>query len=120
MHLQSQLNDLDDGVVGTRQLGEDLVEDAEATPAHEPVIDRLVRAIAWRHITPAQTIPDNENDAADHPSIVNGAIPCDNGKYGSIRRICASDSNNKSAMAMPPDTSIESIDHRSSKEFNGS
>ena len=30
------------------------------------------------------------------------ATPCDNGKYGSIRRICASDSNNKSARAMPP------------------
>ena len=30
------------------------------------------------------------------------AIPCDNGKYRSIRRICASDSRNKSAMATPP------------------
>jgi hypothetical protein len=30
------------------------------------------------------------------------AIPCDSGKYGSIWCICASDSNNKPTMAMPP------------------
>src|SRR3546814_18108809 len=36
--------------------------------------------------------------------------PCDNGKCGSIRRICASDNQNRSLMATPPDAAIES-DH---------
>jgi hypothetical protein len=35
-------------------------------------------------------------------------IPCDSGKYGSIRRICASDSKIKSPMAAPPRAANES------------
>ena len=32
----------------------------------------------------------------------NATIPCDSGKYGSIRRICACESKNKSAVTTPP------------------
>ena len=42
------------------------------------------------------------------------------GKYGSIRRICASDNQIRSLMAAPPCTTIESINHRLSKRFNRS
>jgi hypothetical protein len=48
------------------------------------------------------------------------AIPCDSGKYGSIRRICASESKNKSAMTTPPRVARESNDHLIRKNFNGS
>src|SRR5690348_15494857 len=58
-----------------RQFGKDIVEHAEPAPAHEPVIDRLVRTIAGRCIAPAQTVSDDEDDAADHPSIVNPRNP---------------------------------------------
>ena len=58
-----------------RQFGEDLVEYAEAAPAHEPIVDGLVRAIAGRRIAPAQTVFDDEDDAADDPSVVNPRNP---------------------------------------------
>src|SRR5450755_4323017 len=54
-----------------RQLGEDLVEHAKTAPAHEPVVDRLVRTVVARSITPPQPVPDDEDDPADHPSIIN-------------------------------------------------
>ena len=47
-----------------RQLGEDFAEDAEAAPAHEPIIDRLVGTVVARCIAPAQSVPDDEDDAA--------------------------------------------------------
>ncbi len=89
-----------------RQFGKYLVEHTEAAPAHEPVIDCLVRTIAERRIAPAQTISDDEDDAADDPPVVNPRNPSDNGKYGSIRRICASDSSKRSVMATPPSITI--------------
>ena len=58
-----------------RQLGENLVEDAEAAPAHEPIVDRLVWAIVARCITSTQTVPDDEDDPTDHPPIVNPRNP---------------------------------------------
>ncbi len=58
-----------------RQFGEYLVEHTEPAPAHEPVIDRLVRAIAGRRIAPAQTVSDDEDDTADDPPVVNPRNP---------------------------------------------
>ena len=37
-----------------RQFGENLVEHAQTAPAHEPVVDRLVRAVFARGVAPAQ------------------------------------------------------------------
>ena len=54
-----------------RQLRENLVEHAETAPAHEPIVDRLVRTVAARSIAPAQPIPDDEDDPADYPPIIN-------------------------------------------------
>ncbi len=48
------------------------------------------------------------------------AIPCDNGKYGSIRRICASDNQIRSLMATPPCAAIESGPQPSRNKFNRS
>ena len=64
-----------------RQFGKYLVEHTEAAPAHEPVIDRLVRTIpagASRQRSPflmTKTIPLITRRSSTL------AIPCDNGKY---------------------------------------
>src|SRR3978361_2385269 len=57
------------------QTREDLVEHAHAAPADEPVVDRLVRAILGRGVTPTQTIPDHEDDTADDPAVINSGNP---------------------------------------------
>jgi hypothetical protein len=74
--------------------------------------------LARRYIAPAQTVSMTKT----MPLITRRslAIPCDSGKYGSARRICASDSNNKPAIAMPPDITIESTRQPSRNRFNRS
>ena len=90
-----------------RQLGENLVEHAKTAPADEPIVDRLVRTVVARSIAPAQPIPDDEDDPADlsagHQPWECHATAENN---GSIRRICASESKNKSSMATPPRAAI--------------
>jgi hypothetical protein len=100
-----------------RQLGENLVEHAKTAPAHEPVVDGLVRAVVTRSITPAQSIPDDKDDSADDQPIIHPGTPCESEKYGSIRRICASESKNKSFMTAPPRAAIESTDQLIRKEI---
>lgn len=101
------------------QLGQDAVEHAQAAPADEPVVDRLaftgcraacvacaVRAIgtsASRQRSPfliTKMMPLTIRRSSTR------AMPCDRGKYGSIRRICASlnnqTSDNSSASSAPP------------------
>src|SRR5664279_1126789 len=97
-----------------------LVEHAKTAPAHEPIVDRLVRTVFARSIAPPQPVPDDEDDPANHPSVINLGTPCDSGKNGSIRHICASESRNNSVMATPPCAAIESTDHLIRKIFNGS
>lgn len=54
-----------------RQLREDLVEHANTAPAHEPIVDRLVRTIVTRSIAPAQPILDDEDDPANYQPVIN-------------------------------------------------
>jgi hypothetical protein len=77
-----------------RQFGENPVEYAQATPANEPIVDRLVRAIVARSVAPAQPVARQRS-----PFLITNtmaltirrsstrAIPCESGKYRSIRRI---------------------------------
>src|SRR6185312_15199374 len=53
------------------QFREDFVEHAKPAPAHEPIVDGLVRAVLTRRIAPAQPVSDDEDDAADHPAIID-------------------------------------------------
>ncbi len=53
------------------QCGKDLVEHAKPAPADEPVVDRLVRAILARRVSPAQSIPGHDDGPALDPTIVN-------------------------------------------------
>ena len=57
--------------------------------AQQPIINRLVRGVAGRHITPAQSVPDREDAAHDTP-IINSRNATRQWKIESIWRICAS------------------------------
>ena len=54
-----------------REFSEDAVEHAQAAPADEAIIDRLVRTVGGRRITPAQAVPDHEDDAAQDPPVID-------------------------------------------------
>ena len=58
-----------------RQLGEDLVEHAKTAPAHEPIIDRLVRPVVAGRIAPAQPILDDEDNPPNDPPVINSGVP---------------------------------------------
>ena len=58
-----------------RQACEDPVEHAKPAPADEPVVDRLVRAILGRGVSPAQAVPDDKYDPADDPAVIDPAAP---------------------------------------------
>src|ERR1700730_7257962 len=45
------------------------------TPANEPIVDRLVRAIVGRSVAPTQPVLDHEHDRADDPPIVHPRDP---------------------------------------------
>lgn len=53
------------------KFGEDAVEYAQTASANEPVVDRIVRVVTDRRITPQQPVPDHENVAVDDPAIID-------------------------------------------------
>lgn len=54
-----------------RQFGEDPIEQAEAAPEDEPVVDGLVRPIALGRIAPHQLVLDDIDDPRHNPPVVN-------------------------------------------------
>jgi hypothetical protein len=58
-----------------RQLGEYLVEHTKPAPPDKPIVDRLVQAVTRWCITPAQPIPDDKDNPADHPPVINPRNP---------------------------------------------
>src|SRR5580658_7739568 len=58
-----------------RQFREYFIEDPQPAPAHEPIVDRLVRAIVPRRVAPAQAVLDYEDDAAHDPPVVHPRNP---------------------------------------------
>jgi hypothetical protein len=80
------------------------------------IVDGLVRTVLTRRIAPAQPVSDNEDDAADHQPIIN---PRNNGKYGSIRRICVFDSKNRSAIVTTRRDTNESANHANRNNLIG-
>src|SRR5450759_400013 len=54
-----------------RQFGKNLVEHAKTAPAHEPIVDRLMRTVLARGIAPPQPVPDDKYDPTNHPSVIN-------------------------------------------------
>jgi len=69
-----------------RKVGEDSVEDTDAGPANEPVVERLVGAIDRGRIPPSQTIPDDVDYSADHTP---GLPPAKCRAYAGKRVQCA-------------------------------
>ena len=56
-------------------LRESLVEHAKTAPAHEPIIDRLVRPVVAERIAPAQAILDDEDNPRNDPPVINSGVP---------------------------------------------
>eukprot|EP01038_Epipyxis_sp_PR26KG_P017263 gene17264-23801_t len=54
-----------------RQLCKYAVEHAQAAPADEAVVDRLVRAIILGRIAPHQAMLDDVDDARNNPSVID-------------------------------------------------
>ncbi len=81
---------------------EDAVEDAMSAPAHEAVIECLVRTVGGGRIAPAPTIADNVNDTGDDALIIDVACPMLAGKKGATRASCARAGQNWFDMTAPP------------------
>jgi hypothetical protein len=58
-------------VILGRQLGKESVEHAQGAPADEPVIDRLMRAVISRCVTPTEAVPNRKDDATHDTAIIN-------------------------------------------------
>ncbi len=54
-----------------RQFGKDAVKHAKTAPADEPVVDGLVRTLAFGCIAPHQPMLDNVNDTRHDPPVIN-------------------------------------------------
>ena len=81
--MRLQMGGVDHQLIGLaalcRQFGEYPVEYAEAAPADEAVVDRLVGTVFAGRVTPPQSVPDHEDDAGDNPPIIDPRTPCDSG-----------------------------------------
>ena len=106
---------------GAGQFGEDAIEDPEPAPAHEPVIDRLVRTIPLGSIPPHQAMLDDINDARDNPTVVH---PWNAMRQRKKRldpahlRLVQQEWNIHNQRLL--DADFESTNHRLRKHFNGS
>jgi len=63
--------DLGGRTASRSQGGERRLPHAFLTPAHEPVIQRLVRALVDRRVLPPAARFQDMDDTADHPSVID-------------------------------------------------
>src|SRR6185503_8563876 len=104
-----------------RQFGEYLVEHPKTAPTHEPVVDRLVWTIVTRGIAPAQSVPDDKNDPADHPAVIHSRDPVGKRKIGRDPLHLRTRQPEQAIHGSPPNqATIESSKPSTSKKFNGS
>jgi hypothetical protein len=59
----------------TRQSIKDIGPNPLTAPAIEAIVDRRVRPVDLRAITPARPTAQHVNDAANHPAIINPTRP---------------------------------------------
>lgn len=69
-----------------RQPGHHPREDALFAPTLPPAVERLMWAIRGGRIAPTQAIAIDENNPAQHPSVINPGLPVRPGKEGSQAR----------------------------------
>jgi hypothetical protein len=73
--MRFQIGGVDRQLIGLaalcRQFGKYPVEHAEAAPADEAVVDRLVKIVFSGRVAPPQPVPDHEEDAADDPPVID-------------------------------------------------
>ena len=53
------------------QFDKDTIEHTKAAPADEAVVDRLVRSVSSRRITPPQAVPDHEDDRRHNQPVID-------------------------------------------------
>lgn len=84
--MRFEMGGVDHQLLGTAtlrgQFGQNTVEDAQPAPSDEAIVDGLVRTITGRSIPPAQPIADHEQDAAQHPPVVDTRNPVRQRKEG--------------------------------------
>lgn len=70
-----QMRRVDHDALGFRPFArkprKDTVENTEAAPADEAVIERLVRTVVSRRFLPLQPVPDHIDDAAYHAPVID-------------------------------------------------
>ena len=104
-----------------RQFGKHPVKYALAAPADEAIVDRLVRAVTGRHITPAQPVPVHEDKAAHDPPIINPRNAVRQRKMGlNPAHLRLAQQPQLRQRQHLPGAAIESTDCRQRKQFNGS
>jgi len=91
-----------------RQRREDAVEHAEPAPADEAVVNRVMPVLSFGASRQRSPLRITKIMSLMIRRSSTPGIPCDSGKWGSIRRICASDNKIRSLMATPPDVATES------------
>jgi len=74
-------------------------EHAPLAPPLPPVVEGLGRSVLPGRIAPTQPVAVYEDDAAQHPPIINPGLAEALGKYGSSRAICSSVSQYRSFIA---------------------
>ena len=69
------------GISGSQRLHR-ADEQTHLAPPFSTIVEHLVRAVVAERITPAQCIAVHENDAAQHPPVVNSRLAMALGKVG--------------------------------------
>ena len=59
---------------------EDAVENAQAAPVHEAVIQGLVRTVVLRCVAPTKAVADDVDNSRNHSLVVNARDPVRQGK----------------------------------------
>jgi hypothetical protein len=103
------------------QLGEDAVENTQAAPADEPVLDRLVRAVSLGCISPHQPMLDDVDNPRDNPPIIDSRYPMrQREKWLDPAHLRLTQQKRNIHRQRFLDATIESTLHASCKQFNRS
>jgi hypothetical protein len=91
------------------------------TPADEAIVERFVRPVGRRCVSPLQAVADDIDDPAQHTAVVHPwDVPCESGKCGDRRCIWAVVSRNGGLGITAPPPNPDSHHTVSLQEINGS
>jgi hypothetical protein len=85
-----------------RETGEEAIEDAQAAPSDEAVVQGLVRTVGGWRVAPARPLRITKTMPLTTRRSSTRGMPWESGKKGAMRSIWAGESRTTSAMAVPP------------------